>query len=415
MAGDKDKHDKTSGKDSKNANGKDKKHVGKPTPVGDNMESDKFDKRTDGNDSVGVGIVNVNEQDRVNDHVMIDRATLEQIIEDRIKTMNTEQFKDKGPSTSSASYVIPKYSQYDSYPRKRKIHEISERSSEELQDSDSGEHYSDSDTGSEGWDTYFKKNVKVDKPAENKDKQCSFDKALASLEKFFENEEAVGPAVRSDLASIIDGSLRRKPNEKKVLEMAENQARPQNLPNLTVPKTNAVVWERMRKGPRVVDAAVQKVQAILAKSMIPIFRVMEHVGKGEGGDNLLEPLTDAVRLSCASFNFLNQVRKDVVRNELNDPTLARLCTWETPVGVDTLFGVDVLKKLKELDETKSLDRRLKKKGRFGSYGYQGGWNRGNGTKTFGYQSSHYNNYRGKKPFLGQNRRGKKRPSPREKN
>lgn len=132
--------------------------------------------------------------------------------------------------------------------------------------------------------------------------QASFEKALGSMEKFFEQEEAVSEGVHSGMVRLIDGSLRRRPNEKKVLDLAEKHVRPQNLPNLTVPKTNAPVWERLRMGSRVVDAALQKVQAVLVKSMIPVLRVVEDIGAGkvEGVNKFIEPLNDTVRLVGAS-------------------------------------------------------------------------------------------------------------------
>ena len=39
--------------------------------------------------------------------------------------------------------------------------------------------------------------------------------------------------------------------------------RPGNIPNMAVPKTDDIIWEKMNKGPQIVDAGLQKVQTAL--------------------------------------------------------------------------------------------------------------------------------------------------------
>lgn len=408
MAGDKEPNGKLSAGKDKNKKGKNSGSSGNSSmPVSDNKEVHDVDPVT---------VL----EDRVDKHdksveISLDKLVAEKV-EERLLLLDGLD-KNKPSSSGVVGFtVIPKV---DKGKRKRKAHEISDfESDEEFSDY---ENDSDCDNGNL-CDLFMNNNTETE--SKNED-QVSFDKALRSMELFFDQEEIVGDDLHNGMATIVDGGLRRRPNDKKVLGLADKHSRPKNVPNLTVPKTNVAVWDRLRKGPRVVDAALQKVQAVLAKSMIPVLRVVEDIGAGkvQGATTFLEPLNDTVSLVSASFSYLNQARKEVVRNDLHDP-IAKMCTWDTPVGVDKLFGVDVLKKAKEVEETKTLDRQLKKKGRFGSYnnsyGHQGGWNRP--TKTFGYQSSNYQSgnyqsghYKSKKPFLGQSKRGKKRPSYREKN
>jgi hypothetical protein len=251
-----------------------------------------------------------------------------------------------------------------------------------------------------------------------------FAKALESLSKFFDQEENLGPAVHEHLAKLVNGNLRKKPKEEKVLKIAEAILKPENLPNLTVPKTNNLIWDRMRKGPRIVDAGIQKAQTLVANSLTLVVQTVNAMGSGAtpGLDSHLEPLMNTIRLMIASFNYLTQVRKDTVRNELHDP-VAKLCNWDTPVGQEVLFDVDIVKKVKEIEDDKALDKTFnvrKKKptrvyGQYGHYHYaqKQGSSQWRGRGRGGYPGGKYS---GKKPFLGQSsRRGKKRPSPKEQN
>ena len=57
-------------------------------------------------------------------------------------------------------------------------------------------------------------------------------------------------------------------------------------------------------------------------------------------------MTDGVRLMAAAFSGLYQVQKDIIHNYFVE-VVTKICTWETKVGRDELFGVDILKKLDE--------------------------------------------------------------------
>lgn len=94
-----------------------------------------------------------------------------------------------------------------------------------------------------------------------------FEKAIV---KIFNQNEDTGVVMHDDLARIVNNGLRRRPNEDAVLNLAKQYARPDNMPNLSVLKTNPVMSERMRKGAKVVDAALQKIQVVSLKSMVSV-------------------------------------------------------------------------------------------------------------------------------------------------
>ena len=102
----------------------------------------------------------------------------------------------------------------------------------------------------------------------------NFDKAMDEMKRFFDVEEPLGEAVNDSLANILNGSLRRRPNDEFVAKTCAKYLVPQNLQALKVPKTNPMVWDKMRKGSKVVDANLQKIQLFLAKAVVPIVEVV---------------------------------------------------------------------------------------------------------------------------------------------
>ena len=237
-----------------------------------------------------------------------------------------------------------------------------------------------------------------------------FAETIHDLETFFETGDKVGQRVNDSFASIFNASLRRKPNDKALLSTADRYPRPENVPNLTVPKTNDVVWESMRKGPQIVDASLQKVQTCLGKAIVPMITLINDIGEGTAKEKCLadyhQQITDAIRLGSAAFSMLSQARKEVVRNDLSFP-FAKLCTWNHAVGVDNLFGEDVMRQLKDLKETSRQFNDLSNKPstsrqHFANAGQQTFRKRA----PFKNKSTRYRPYKGKK----ENKKNKGEPS-----
>ena len=80
--------------------------------------------------------------------------------------------------------------------------------------------------------------------------------------------DEMGDPINDAFASIFSSSLWRRPNNKALLDTMDKYSRPVNVPILAVPKTNDVIWERMRKGPQIVDAHLQKWREFSIKTCI---------------------------------------------------------------------------------------------------------------------------------------------------
>lgn len=181
-----------------------------------------------------------------------------------------------------------------------------------------------------------------------------FEQVLKGLSEFFSCEEDKGPKINESFANIFQSSLRKKPGAELTEKLCKKYPRPENVENMRVPKTNDQVFSVMNKGPKYVDIGIQKAQLMLLKGLGPIITIIDDIGKGKKQpmETYLESCMDSLRLVTAAFSSLSQVRKDVVRNDVKEMT--KLCTWETPVGKEDLFGVDVMKKLDEVKKSKKL-------------------------------------------------------------
>ena len=73
--------------------------------------------------------------------------------------------------------------------------------------------------------------------------------------------------INDAFAGIFSSSLRRRPIDKALLDTADKYPRLVNVLNLAVPQINDVIGERMRKGPQIVDAHLQKVMGDFHKKL----------------------------------------------------------------------------------------------------------------------------------------------------
>ena len=94
--------------------------------------------------------------------------------------------------------------------------------------------------------------------------RSSFQQALDGLRDMFEKEEEVGPDADAEVAKVVDGLLRRRPNDVKVKELVERHPRCGNIANLKVPKTNEEALNKVKFGVSVVDASLQRCQRALS-------------------------------------------------------------------------------------------------------------------------------------------------------
>ena len=267
------------------------------------------------------------------------------------------------------------------------------------------------------------------------DSTSDFDVAVAGLASFFQsNKEISGADINEKLADALNISLRLRPVDASVNELADKYPYPGNIPNLKVPKTNAEITADLWKTSQYLDLLIQKCQLMTSKALIPILRLLDDITT-KPKRRIVEyqdSLHDTLRLLAASFNSLSQARKDVIRTSFHDTHVSKLCTWDTPVGGEFLFDFDVVAKVDTLTKTKGLRATLKKKRRVssthrrdykrsfpphsGHSGFNSGYRRSFNSQPHSsrdyYRPSRPSSYNPRKPFLGKppQRKGKNHKS-----
>lgn len=255
------------------------------------------------------------------------------------------------------------------------------------------------------------------KAREQSSSDDSVSKAIAGLTGLFSSSDARGKPVFEKLAIAMNEALRSQPIDDFVKTTGEKYLIPSNIDNLVVPKTNSYVFESMAFGPRFLDLLLQKCQSILSKATVPLINFIGDVSAkaAKPPEDYIGAVGDSLRLITASFNYLSQTRKEIIKNDIKDPGLTKLCGWSTKVGQTELFPTDVAKQVDELRKVRKLrDSNPNKRSRkhHGSQGFRKDYRPYN-RPSKGYNNASQSNQgykRSRKPFLGNaSKKGKPRP------
>ena len=111
----------------------------------------------------------------------------------------------------------------------------------------------------------------------------------------------------------------------------------------------------MRRKVQVVDSKLQQVQTTIGKALTPIIRMMNDIGTGALKNKPIQDysnqINDALRMGTAAFSYMNQARKEIIRNDLGY-SFGQLCSWDYAVPAEYLFSEEVVKLLKEITDTR---------------------------------------------------------------
>ncbi|KAK3890876.1 hypothetical protein Pcinc_005176 [Petrolisthes cinctipes] len=187
---------------------------------------------------------------------------------------------------------------------------------------------------------------------------ASFLRVLDELSDCFHGDEPKGDPLSDRLASILNVSLRRRPNSDTVKTTCSRLKVPNNVPNMKVPETNSAITKVMNVGGKLLDARLAHTNNILLRALVPLAICISNIGEKTGKplNTYLEGFNDSLRLVVSAFNYINQLRKEVIRFHVIDNALSELCKGGCEVGTDELFPFDVVKKCDEIHKTKKLGR-----------------------------------------------------------
>lgn len=232
-------------------------------------------------------------------------------------------------------------------------------------------------------------------PDDNKDGDGSdsdgddFDAALNQLAEEFDGDEPTGKPVSEKLARIVNNIVRAKLAKDKLKDKLNDEAyrKPSNCQNLTVPKINTEMWDRIKPGVRSNDIKAQRLQQMLQKAMVPVILMYEDLRKSHGksgqGNNSQQGLSrvnmakyaaDVLAL-LANLNWeMTQQRKDSIRVCLNGQ-YKQICS-ETKPFTDLLFGDNLPSTLRDIGTTSRVSQAAA-----GGTGYQQTYKKGPHSKN----------------------------------
>lgn len=247
----------------------------------------------------------------------------------------------------------------------------------------------------------------VDPTVQSADDDASFLRVLDDFSDCFHGDEPKGDPISDRLASILSVSLRRRPNSDTVKSTCTRLKVPSNVPNMTVPETNSAITKAMNVGGKLLDTRLAHTNSLLLRALVPLTYCISDIGDKSGKplNTYLDGFNDSLRLIVSAFNYINQLRKEVIRFHVNDTALSELCKWDCEVGKDELFPFDVVRKCDELHRTKRLGRPSFRPYRFDRT--KSGQQSRVGPRRPFYTRSRVSS--SSRPFLGQRQTGGKRP------
>lgn len=160
------------------------------------------------------------------------------------------------------------------------------------------------------------------------------------------------------LASILNVSLRQRPNSESMKTTCRHLKVPSNIPSMKVPQTNMDITIVMSVVGKLLDARLTHTNSLLLKAVFPIAQGISDIGEKADKplNTYLGGFNNNLRLVISAFTYINQLRKEVVRFPFNNTGLAELCKCYFEVKTDELLPFDVFQKCDKIHKTKKLGK-----------------------------------------------------------
>ena len=212
----------------------------------------------------------------------------------------------------------------------------------------------------------------------------TFAGAVNKMNALFQQDDLCGMELPPDLATAINGNLRKRPTMANIWKLANGIKWPTNIPNLQVPALNPELGHVLPQAWNKFDDRMSDISNWLSKALVPVASMLTATGTDPGKTikDFEAELENILHLLMATLSCTAQARKEFLRCTLGrrDRAFSTLCTWETQVGEKALFPFNVDKKCKELVSSRRLGKPSRSKGgRYQDGPYkQDGYTRGQG-------------------------------------
>ena len=199
--------------------------------------------------------------------------------------------------------------------------------------------------------------------------------------------EKLGKSINNKVAGIVNSLFANKQKEDKINKIIEEQARPENCPNLFVKTCNEEIWRSiMSIDDRKKDKQFQKVLSCVMSATLANVEVanllVDFHEKNEirqSYKTLQKKAIDSVALLAHACAELNQIRRCNIKPRL--PSETQVIAHTAPLDSKDLFGPDVTKQLQNIKTTTKVLGSKHYRGKqnfnargYNSRGYSKNWN-----------------------------------------
>ena len=210
---------------------------------------------------------------------------------------------------------------------------------------------------------------------------CQDDDLLTEIEQDLDNKEKTADKVADSMAEIINKRFGQGLSETKLRERLDKYVRPDNCPNLQVPKVNAEIWKDLAASVKQADVKLASVQRAIVKATAALAQSTQVILKAHTQRKLTDASVkatvtdqnaDALALLGHACHELSVRRRYALRSHL-PKHLTGLCIDSVPI-TGQLFGDNLTTSIKEIKELDKLSRSAGPSG----YQYQSGYDNKHG-------------------------------------
>ena len=143
---------------------------------------------------------------------------------------------------------------------------------------------------------------------------------FGDLENFFQGQEETGPKVQERIAKVTERALRGEideEEEKNLKLLKKKHKRPENIPNMQIPKIEPFMWRNLRRETRATDFVQLKALENYNYVLTPLIKALDLFKSKKDQQKAVEYVADAYKLIGSAVKATNIARMDKIKKDLH--------------------------------------------------------------------------------------------------
>ena len=185
--------------------------------------------------------------------------------------------------------------------------------------------------------------------------ETMLDPCIDDISSFIVQDEKLGDDVKSEVAQVVNVSLRSVADGTKLKSLLESHKRPGNMTNLQVSRVDRFLWDQLNQTTKSQDIIQQKSIAMINQALIPLIKAMDHIsGNGSPDLSILKSyIGDNIKIQCDNVHKLNLARREAIKKELF-LKFKTLCSEDQAISATGLFGDNLAEQTKNMEPSKLI-------------------------------------------------------------